>query len=163
MFITCDLYYLKDNYILHFSGNDITSKFIEDTKNRNITRVAIKNDEISYDCDCFKPIFLTVFMDNKVTIRKDEISYSNDPFKPIYVTIYVNGVLRRNKIVVFDKNNHVEQFKETYDRLFGKQDNISKDSSNNTNNKVKLWQKVFLKLIKNCMLFMMRLKKQVEK
>ena len=136
MFITCDLYYLKDNYILHFRGNDITSKFIEDAKNRNIIRVAIKNDEISYDCDCFKPIFLTVFMDNKVY---------------------------RDKIGVFDKHNHVEQFQETYDRLFGKQNNISKDSSNNTNNKVKLWQKVFLRLIKNCMLFMMRLKKQVEK
>ena len=136
MFITCDLYYLKDNYILHFRGNNITSKFIEDTKNRNITRVAIKNDEISYDCDCFKPIFLTIFIDNKVY---------------------------RDKIGVFDKHNHVEQFQETYDRLFGKQDNISKDSSNKTNNKVKLWQKVFLRLIKNCMLFMMRLKKQVEK
>ena len=136
MFITCDLYYLKDNYILHFRGNDITSKFIEDAKNRNITRVAIKNDEISYDCDCFKPIFLTVFIDNKVYI---------------------------DKIGVFDKHNHVEQFQETYDRLFGKQDNISKDSSNKTNNKIKLWQKVFLKLIKNCMLFMTRLKKQVEK
>ena len=136
MFITCDLYYLKNNYIIYFRGNDITSKFIEDAKNRNITRVAIKNDEISYDCDCFKPIFLTVFIDNKVY---------------------------RDKIGVFDKHNHVEQFQETYDRLFGKQDNISKDSSNKTNNKVKLWQKVFLKLIKNCMLFMMRLKKQVEK
>ena len=136
MFITCDLYYLKDNYILHFRGNDITSKFIEDAKNRNITRVAIKNDEISYDCDCFKPIFLTVFMDNKVY---------------------------RDKIGVFDKHNHVEQFQEAYDRLFGKQDNISKDSSNKTNNKVKLWQKVFLRLIKNCMLFMTKLKKQVEK
>ena len=136
MFITCDLYYLKDNYILHFRGNDITSKFIEDTKNRNITRVAIKNDEISYDCDCFKPIFLTDFMDNKVY---------------------------RDKIGVFDKHNHVEQFQETYDRLFGKQDNISKDSSNKTNNKVKLWQKVFLRLIKNYMLFMTKLKKQVEK
>lgn len=42
MFITCDLYYLKDNYILHFRGNDVTSKVIEDAKNRNITRVAIK-------------------------------------------------------------------------------------------------------------------------
>ena len=136
MFITCDLYYLKDNYILHFRGNNITSKFIEDAKNRNITRVAIKNDEISYDCDCFKPIFLTVFIDNKVY---------------------------RDKIGVFDKHNHVEQFQETYDRLFGKQDNISKDSSNNIKNKVKLWQKVFLKLIKNCMLFMTKLKKQVEK
>ena len=136
MFITCDLYYLKDNYILHFRGNDITSKFIEDAKNKNITRVAIKDNEISYDCYCFKPIFLTVFIDNKVY---------------------------RDKIGVFDKHNHVEQFQETYDRLFGKQDNISKDSSNKTNNKVKLWQKVFLKLIKNCMLFMMRLKKQVEK
>ena len=136
MFITCDLYYLKDNYILHFRGNDITSKFIEDTKNRNITRVAIKDDEISYDCDCFKPIFLTVFIDNKVY---------------------------KDKICVFDKHNHVEQFQETYDRLFGKQNNISKDSSNNTNNKVNLWQKVFLKLIKNCMLFMTKLKKQVEK
>ena len=136
MFITCDLYYLKDNYILHFRGNDITSKFIEDAKNRNITRVAIKNDEISYDCNCFKPIFLTVFMDNKVY---------------------------RDKIGVFDKHNHVEQFQETYDRLFGKQDNISKDSSNKTNNKVKLWQKVFLRLIKNCMLFMTKLKKQVER
>ena len=128
--------YLSSNYILLFNGNDITSKFIEDAKNRNITRVAIKNDEISYDCYCFKPIFLTVFMDNKVY---------------------------RDKIGVFDKHNHVEQFQETYDRLFGKQDNISKDSSNNTNNKVKLWQKVFLKLIKNCMLFMTKLKKQVEK
>ena len=136
MFITCDLYYLKDNYILHFRGNDITSKFIEDAKNRNITRVAIKDDEISYDCDCFKPIFLTVFINNEVY---------------------------RDKIGVFDKHNHVEQFQETYDILFGKQDNISKDSSNNTNNKVKLWQKVFLKLIKNCMLFMMKLKEQVEK
>ena len=136
MFITCDLYYLKDNYILHFRGNDITSKFIEDAKNKNITRVAIKDNEISYDCDCFKPIFLTVFMDNKVY---------------------------RDKIAVFDKHNHVEQFQETYDRLFGKQDNISKDSNNNTKNKVKLWQKVFLKLIKNCILFMTRLKKQVEK
>ena len=136
MFITCDLYYLKDNYILHFRGNDITSKFIEDAKNRNITRVAIKDDEISYDCDCFKPIFLTVFINNEVY---------------------------RDKIGVFDKHNHVEQFQETYDRLFGKQDNISKDSSNKTNNKVKLWQKVFLKLIKNCMLFMMKLKEQVEK
>ena len=136
MFITCDLYYLKDNYILHFRGNNITSKFIEDAKNRNITRVAIKNDEISYDCDCFKPIFLTVFIDNKVY---------------------------RDKIGVFDKHNHVEQFQEAYDRLFGKQDNISKDSSNKTNNKVKLWQKVFLKLIKNCILFMTKLKKQVEK
>lgn len=136
MFITCDLYYLKDNYILYFRGNDITSKFIEDAKNRNITRVAIKDDEISYDCDSFKPIFLTVFMNNKVY---------------------------RDKICVFDKHNHVEQFQETYDRLFGKQDNISKDSSNKTNNKVKLWQKVFLKLIENCMLFMTKLKKQVEK
>lgn len=136
MFITCDLYYLKDNYILHCRGNDITSKFIEDAKNRNITGVAIKDDEISYDCDSFKPIFLTVFIDNKVY---------------------------RDKICVFDKHNHVEQFQETYDRLFGKQDNISKDSSNKTNNKVKLWQKVFLILIKNCMLFMMKLKKQVEK
>ena len=136
MFITCDLYYLKDNYILHFRGNDITSKFIEDSKNKNITRVAIKNDEISYDCDCFKPIFLTVFMDNKVY---------------------------RDKIAIFDKHNHVEQFQETYDRLFGKQDNISKDSSNKTNNKVKLWQKVFSILIENCILFMTRLKKQVEK
>ena len=136
MFITCDLYYLKNNYIIHFRGNDITSKFIEDTKNRNITRVAIKDDEISYDCDCFKPIFLTVFIDNKVY---------------------------RDKIGVFDKHNHVEQFQETYDRLFGKQDNISKDYSNKTNNKIKLWQKVCLKLIKNCMLFMTRLKKQVEK
>lgn len=136
MFITCDLYYLKDNYILHFRGNDITSKFIKDAKNKNITRVAIKDNEISYDCDCFKPIFLTVFMDNKVY---------------------------RDKIAVFDKHNHVEQFQETYDRLFGKQDNISKDSSNNTNNKIKLWQKVFSILIKNCMLFMTRLKKQVEK
>ena len=136
MFITCDLYYLKDNYILHFRGNNITSKFIEDAKNRNITRVAIKDNEISYDCDCFKPIFLTVFIDNKVY---------------------------RDKIGVFDKHNHVEQFQETYDRLFGKQDNISKYSSNKTNNKVKLWQKVFLRLIKNCMLFMTKLKKQVEK
>ena len=136
MFITCDLYYLKDNYILRFRGNDITSKFIEDAKNRNITRVTLKNDEISYDCDCFKPIFLTVFIDNKVY---------------------------RDKIGVFDKHNHVEQFQETYDRLFGKQDNISKDSGNNTNNKVNLWQKVFLKLIENCILFMTRLKKQVEK
>ena len=136
MFITCDLYYLKDNYILHFRGNDVTSKFIEDAKNKNITRVAIKDNKISYDCDCFKPIFLTVFMDNKVY---------------------------RDKIAVFDKHNHVEQFQETYDRLFGKQDNISKDSNNKTNNKVKLWQKVFLRLIKNCMLFMMKLKKQVEK
>lgn len=136
MFITCDLYYLKDNYILHFRGNDITSKFIEDAKNKNITRVAIKDDEISYDCDCFKPIFITVFVNNKVY---------------------------RDKIAVFDKYNHVEQFQETYDRLFGKQDNISKDSSNNINNKVKLWQKVFLILIKNCILFMTRLKKQVEK
>ena len=136
MFITCDLYYLKDNYILNFRGNDITSKFIEDAKNRNITRVAIKDNVISYDCDCFKPIFLTVFIDNKVY---------------------------RDKIGVFDKHNHVEQFQEAYDRLFGKQDNISKDSSNNTNNKVKLWQKVFLRLIKNCMLFMTKLKKQVEK
>ena len=136
MFITCDLYYLKDNYILHFRGNNITSKFIEDAKNRNITRVAIKDNEISYDCDCFKPIFLTVFIDNKVY---------------------------RDKIAIFDKHNHVEQFQETYDRLFGKQDNISKDSSNKTNNKVKLWQKVFLRLIKNCMLFMTKLKKQVEK
>lgn len=136
MFIRCDLYYLKDNYILHCRGNDITSKFIEDAKNRNITRVAIKDNEISYDCDCFKPIFLTVFINDKVY---------------------------RDKIAVFDKHNHVEQFQETYDRLFGKQDNISKDSSNNTNNKVKLWQKVFLILIKNCMLFMMRLKNQAEK
>ena len=32
MFITCDLYYLKHNYILHFRGNDITSKFIEEAK-----------------------------------------------------------------------------------------------------------------------------------
>lgn len=136
MFIRCDLYYLKDNYILHFRGNDITSKFIEDAKNRNITRVAIKDDEISYDCDSFKPIFITVFIDNKVY---------------------------RDKIAVFDKHNHVEQFQETYDRLFGKQDNISKDSSNKTNNKVKLWEKVFLILIKNCMLFMRKLKKQVEK
>ena len=139
MFITCDLYYLKDNYILHFRGNDITSKFIEDAKNRNITRVAIKDDEISYDCDCFKPIFLTVFIDNKVY---------------------------RDKICVFDKHNHVEQFQETYDRLFGKQDNVSKVSSNNkinTNKELKLWQKVFLKLIENCILFMTRLKNQVEK
>ena len=136
MFITCDLYYLKDNYILHFRDNDITSKFIEDAKNKNITRVAIKDNEISYDCDCFKPIFLTVFMDNKVY---------------------------RDKIAIFDKHNHVEQFQETYDRLFGKQDNISKDSSNKTNNKVKLWQKVFSILIENCILFMTRLKKQVEK
>ena len=136
MFITCDLYYLKNNYIIHFRGNDITSKFIEDAKNRNITRITIKDDEISYDCDCFKPIFLTVFIDNKIY---------------------------KDKIGVFDKHNHVEQFQEAYDRLFGKQDNISKDSSNKTNNKIKLWQKVFLKLIKNCMLFMMRLKKQVEK
>lgn len=105
-------------------------------KNKNITRVAIKDNEISYDCDCFKPIFITVFMDNKVY---------------------------RDKIAVFDKHNHVEKFQETYDRLFGKQDNISKDSNNKTNNKVKLWQKVFLKLIKNCMLFMTKLKKQVEK
>lgn len=36
MFITCDLYYLKDNYILHFRGNDITSKFIEDAKNKTL-------------------------------------------------------------------------------------------------------------------------------
>lgn len=136
MFIICDLYYLKDNYILHFRGNDITSKFIEDAKNKNITRVAIKDNEISYDCDCFKPIFLTVFMDNRVY---------------------------RDKIAVFDKHNHVEQFQETYDRLFGKKDNISKDSSNKTNNKVKLWQKVFLILIKNYMLFMTKLKKQGEK
>lgn len=136
MFITCDLYYLKDNYILHFRGNDITSKFIEDAKNRNIRKVAIKDDEISYNCDCFKPIFLTVFINNKVY---------------------------KGKIAVFDKHNHVEQFQEAYDRLFGKQDNISKDSSNKINNKVKLWQKVFLKLIENCMLFMMKLKKQVEK
>ena len=134
--IRCDFVYLSSNYILLFNGNDITTNFIKSALNKGY---------------------------NKVTIRKDEISYSNDPFKPIYVTIYVNGVLRRNKIVVFDKNNHVEQFKETYDRLFGKQDNISKDSSNKTNNKVKLWQKVFLKLIKNCILFMMKLKKQVEK
>ena len=131
--------YLNSNYILLFNGNDITTNFIKSALNKGY---------------------------NKVTIRKDEISYSNDPFKPIYVTIYVNGVLRRNKIVVFDKNNHVEQFKETYDRLFGKEHNISKVSSNNkinTNKELKLWQKVFLKLIKNCMLFMMRLKKQVEK
>ena len=131
--------YLSSNYILLFNGNDITTNFIKSALNKGY---------------------------NKVTIRKDEISYSNDPFKPIYVTIYVNGVLRRNKIVVFDKNNHVEQFQETYDRLFGKQDNISKVSSNNkinTNKELKLWQKVFLELIKNCMLFMMRLKKQVEK
>ena len=131
--------YLSSNYILLFNGNDITTNFIKSALNKGY---------------------------NKVTIRKDEISYSNDPFKPIYVTIYVNGVLRRNKIVVFDKNNHVEQFKETYDRLFGKEHNISKVSSNNkinTNKELKLWQKVFLKLIKNCMLFMMRLKKQVEK
>lgn len=131
--------YLSSNYILLFNGNDITTNFIKSALNKGY---------------------------NKVTIRKDEISYSNDPFKSIYVTIYVNGVLRRNKIVVFDKNNHVEQFKETYDRLFGKQDNISKDSSNNkinTNKELKLWQKVFLKLIKNCILFMTKLKKQVEK
>ena len=131
--------YLSSNYILLFNGNDITTNFIKSALNKGY---------------------------NKVTIRKDEISYSNDPFKPIYVTVYVNGVLRRNKIVVFDKNNHVEQFKETYDRLFGKEHNISKVSSNNkinTNKELKLWQKVFLKLIKNCMLFMMRLKKQVEK
>ena len=131
--------YLSSNYILLFNGNDITTNFIKSALNKGY---------------------------NKVTIRKDEISYSNDPFKPIYVTIYVNGVLRRNKIVVFDKNNHVEQFKETYDRLFGKEHNISKVSSNNkinTNKELKLWQKVFLKLIKNCMLFMTKLKKQVEK
>ena len=131
--------YLSSNYILLFNGNDITTNFIKSALNKGY---------------------------NKVTIRKDEISYSNDPFKPIYVTVYVNGVLRRNKIVVFDKNNHVEQFKETYDRLFGKEYNISKVSSNNkinTNKELKLWQKVFLKLIKNCMLFMMKLKKQVEK
>ena len=131
--------YLSSNYILLFNGNDITTNFIKSALNKGY---------------------------NKVTIRKDEISYSNDPFKPIYVTVYVNGVLRRNKIVVFDKNNHVEQFKETYDRLFGKEHNISKVSSNNkinTNKELKLWQKVFLKLIKNCMLFMMKLKKQVEK
>ena len=134
MFITCDLYYLKDNYILHFRGNDITSKFIEDAKNKNITRVAIKDDEISYDCDCFKPIFLTVFIDNKVY---------------------------RYKIAVFDKHNHVEQFQETYDRLFGKQDNISKDSSNNTNNKVKLWEKVYLILIENFLIYLKNLKKMV--
>ena len=131
--------YLSSNYILLFNGNDITTNFIKSAINKGY---------------------------NKVTIRKDEISYSNDPFKPIYVTVYVNGVLRRNKIVVFDKNNHVEQFKETYDRLFGKEHNISKVSSNNkinTNKELKLWQKVFLKLIKNCILFMMKLKKQVEK
>ena len=131
--------YLSSNYILLFNGNDITTNFIKSALNKGY---------------------------NKVTIRKDEISYSNDPFKPIYVTIYVNGVLRRNKIVVFDKNNHVEQFKETYDRLFGKEHNISKVSSNNkinTNKELKLWQKVFLKLIKNCMIFMTKLKKQVEK
>ena len=131
--------YLSSNYILLFNGNDITTNFIKSALNKGY---------------------------NKVTIRKDEISYSNDPFKPIYVTIYVNGVLRRNKIVVFDKNNHVEQFKETYDRLFGKEHNISKVSSNNkinTNKELKLWQKVFLKLIENCILFMKRLKKQVEK
>ena len=131
--------YLSSNYILLFNGNDITTNFIKSALNKGY---------------------------NKVTIRKDEISYSNDPFKPIYVTVYVNGVLRRNKIVVFDKNNHVEQFKETYDRLFGKEHNISKVSSNNkinTNKELKLWQKVFLKLIKNCILFMMKLKKQVER
>ena len=131
--------YLSSNYILLFNGNDITTNFIKSALNKGY---------------------------NKVTIRKDEISYSNDPFKPIYVTVYVNGVLRRNKIVVFDKNNHVEQFKETYDRLFGKEYNISKVSSNNkinTNKELKLWQKVFLKLIENCILFMTRLKKQVEK
>ena len=131
--------YLSSNYILLFNGNDITTNFIKSALNKGY---------------------------NKVTIRKDEISYSNDPFKPIYVTIYVNGVLRRNKIVVFDKNNHVEQFKETYDRLFGKEHNISKVSSNNKiniNKELKLWQKVFLKLIENCILFMKRLKKQVEK
>ena len=131
--------YLSSNYILLFNGNDITTNFIKSALNKGY---------------------------NKVTIRKDEISYSNDPFKPIYVTVYINGVLYRNKIVVFDKNNHVEQFKETYDRLFGKEHNISKVSSNNkinTNKELKLWQKVFLKLIKNCMLFMMKLKKQVEK
>ena len=137
--IRCDIQFLKDNYVLLVNGNDITSKFIEDAKNRNITRVAIKDDEISYDCDSFKPIFLTVFINNKVY---------------------------RDKIGVFDKHNHVEQFQETYDRLFGKEHNISKVSSNNkinTNKELKLWQKVFLKLIKNCILFMMRLKKQVEK
>ena len=137
--IRCDIQFLKDNYVLLVNGNDITSKFIEDAKNRNITRVAIKDDEISYDCYYFKPIFITVFIDNKVY---------------------------RYKINVFDKNNHVEQFQETYDRLFGKEHNISKVSSNNkinTNKELKLWQKVFLKLIKNCMLFMMKLKKQVEK
>ena len=131
--------YLSSNYILLFNGNDITTNFIKSALNKGY---------------------------NKVTIRNDEISYSNDTFKPIYVTIYVNGVLRRNKIVVFDKNNHVEQFKETYDRLFGKEHNISKVSSNNkinTNKELKLWQKVFLKLIENCILFMKRLKKQVEK
>ena len=131
--------YLSSSYILLFNGNDITTNFIKSALNKGY---------------------------NKVTIRNDEISYSNDPFKPIYVTIYVNGVLRRNKIVVFDKNNHVEQFKETYDRLFGKEHNISKVSSNNkinTNKELKLWQKVFLKLIENCILFMTRLKKQVEK
>ena len=131
--------YLSSNYILLFNGNDITTNFIKSALNKGY---------------------------NKVTIRKNEISYSNDPFKPIYVTVYVNGVLHRNKIVVFDKNNHVEQFQEAYDRLFGKEHNISKVSSNNkinTNKELKLWQKVFLKLIKNCMLFMMRLKKQVEK
>ena len=131
--------YLSSNYILLFDGNDITTNFIKSSLNKGY---------------------------NKVTIRKDEISYSNDPFKPIYVTVYVNGVLRRNKIVVFDKNNHVEQFQETYDRLFGKEHNISKVYSNNkinTNKELKLWQKVFLKLIKNCILFMMKLKKQVEK
>ena len=132
--IRCDIQFLKDNYVLLVNGNDITSKFIEDAKNRNITRVAIKDDEISYDCDCFKPIFITVFMYNKVY---------------------------RDKIAVFDKYNHVEQFQETYDRLFKKQDNISKDSSNNTNNKVKLREKVYLILIENFLIYLKNSKKMV--
>ena len=72
--------YLSSNYILLFNGNDITTNFIKSALNKGY---------------------------NKVTIRKDEISYSNDPFKPIYVTVYVNGVLHRNKIVVFDKRHRL--------------------------------------------------------
>ena len=137
--ITCDFVYLNSNYILLCNGNVITTSFIKSALNNGYT---------------------------KVTIRNNEISYSNDPFKPIYATVCVNGVPHRNKIEVFDKNNHVEQFQETYDRLFGKEDNLSKVSSNNkinTNKELKLWQKAFLKLIESCIIFMTRLKKQVEK
>nr|DAG91231.1 MAG TPA: hypothetical protein [Crassvirales sp.] len=89
----------------------------------------------------------------RVVIKDGYLCYDNETFEPIHVTVTNQGIPCRNKIIVLSKHRYSNKYRYL---------NYNHIQSNKTNNKnIKLWQKVYLTLIENFLIYLKSLKKMV--